>query len=593
MKLRKLISGVVAAAVAVSTFAISTFAATVTLDDSYKGDWASAGVITLDNFQEFVDAKTYIKVVLDVEATNIDDANPYVLKPMQIDTSWDAITSTLTSDTAVAKPDGFMQIQKDQTKLEFVLPDTFLDVQTNNQLGFQVCNVIIKGAELTAVDGPQGEIATVTDADTITYCNKLEGWEALVPAKEEAPAEDAAAEAGAFTAELGYKEVASVKVVDDVTEIVAKVTNTAAGENGFEGMNDWCGHGVIVTLEDGTKTGYQFGGAQVNWDSDIDGDGENDSFGGVGGETWLGAYADDAVELTIPVAKNAVVEIYCLSWEAYEGVQMTVAIDGGVVAYDAAADAEAPAEDEAAEDDAEEAEEAEDDAEEAEDDAAEDDAAPAVEVEIGDGSFAGTKYLVNNEAGKGTLFIKSEEGKREPNLSADAGIDATDIYGITFHVEFNEDEIADEATWIGGGIGANSNSTGWLQKEWGRTEKEFIADLENGTITMFGDAPIFAADDTYCQLWLQTWGGTVAVVDADLLDADGKVIEIDLGSDEDEAPAEDTTEDTTEEAPAAGDVDAATDSSKGSPDTGVEDVAVVAGLAIVAAGAVLVSKKRK
>ena len=49
-------------------------------------------------------------------------------------------------------------------------------------------------------------------------------------------------------------------------------------------------------------------------------------------------------------------------------------------------------------------------------------------------------------------------------------------------------------------------------------------------------------------------------------------------------------------APAAGDVDASTDTSapsKGSPDTGVEDVAVVAGLAIVAAGAVLVSKKRK
>lgn len=58
------------------------------------------------------------------------------------------------------------------------------------------------------------------------------------------------------------------------------------------------------------------------------------------------------------------------------------------------------------------------------------------------------------------------------------------------------------------------------------------------------------------------------------------------------AAAEDTTvaEDTTA---STGDVDAATDSSKGSPDTGVEDVAVVAGLAIVAAGAVLVSKKRK
>ena len=66
---------------------------------------------------------------------------------------------------------------------------------------------------------------------------------------------------------------------------------------------------------------------------------------------------------------------------------------------------------------------------------------------------------------------------------------------------------------------------------------------------------------------------------------------------EEEAPAEEeTTEEeapAVEEAPAAGDVAGTTDSSKGSPDTGVEDVAVVAGLAIVAAGAVLVSKKRK
>ncbi len=61
---------------------------------------------------------------------------------------------------------------------------------------------------------------------------------------------------------------------------------------------------------------------------------------------------------------------------------------------------------------------------------------------------------------------------------------------------------------------------------------------------------------------------------------------------EEEAPAAEE-EAVVEEAPAAGDVDAAVDSSKGSPDTGIADVAAVAGLAIVAGGAVLVSKKRK
>ena len=46
-------------------------------------------------------------------------------------------------------------------------------------------------------------------------------------------------------------------------------------------------------------------------------------------------------------------------------------------------------------------------------------------------------------------------------------------------------------------------------------------------------------------------------------------------------------------APAAGDVDAATDSSKGSPDTGIADVAAIAGIAVIAAGAFIVAKNRK
>ncbi len=457
MKLKKLLTGFVAAAVAVSTMAISAFAATtVTLDTECKAAWSMAGIIKLDSFQEFIDMYAengeypYIKVVLDVEAANVADDASYIFKPLVAD-SWGVIKG-ITSDTATVKPDGFMQVRKDQTQVEFVLPNTFLEEQWNSQLGFQVSNVIIKGAELSAVDGPQGEMKTITDAETVQYCNYLEQFAPAdaedATTEEEAPAEDAEAEE------------------------------------------------------------------------------------------------------------------------------------------------EAPAEDAEAE------EEVEEDAaeEEAEEEAEEDDAALETEVEIGDGSFAGTKYLVNNEVGKATLFITSEEGKREPNLSADASIDQTSIYGVTFYVDFVDEEVADEATWIGGGIGANSNSTGWLQKEWGRTEKEFIADLENGTITMFGDAPIFAADDTYCQLWLQTWGGTVTVNDADLLDADGNIIAIDLAVEEDteeDAAVEEAPEVEEDEAPATGDVDASTDSSKGSPDTGVEDVAVVAGLAIVAAGAVLVSKKRK
>ena len=56
------------------------------------------------------------------------------------------------------------------------------------------------------------------------------------------------------------------------------------------------------------------------------------------------------------------------------------------------------------------------------------------------------------------------------------------------------------------------------------------------------------------------------------------------------AAADDTATDAT-----TGDAadDTATTPEKGSPDTGVEGIAAVAGVAVLAAGAVLVSKKRK
>ena len=49
----------------------------------------------------------------------------------------------------------------------------------------------------------------------------------------------------------------------------------------------------------------------------------------------------------------------------------------------------------------------------------------------------------------------------------------------------------------------------------------------------------------------------------------------------------------TEDATTAGDVDASTDSSKGSPDTGIEDLAVIGGLAVLAGAAIAFTRKRK
>ena len=112
----------------------------------------------------------------------------------------------------------------------------------------------------------------------------------------------------------------------------------------------------------------------------------------------------------------------------------------------------------------------------------------------------------------------------------------------------------------------------------------------------------------YVQVAFQEWGGElftdIKVLSLEVFDKSGNLM---ISFDENgnvvsapaaatAAPAADDTaapaaDDTA--APAAGDVAAATDSSKGSPDTGIGDVAAVAGIAIAAAGALIIAAKKK
>ena len=107
--------------------------------------------------------------------------------------------------------------------------------------------------------------------------------------------------------------------------------------------------------------------------------------------------------------------------------------------------------------------------------------------------------------------------------------------------------------------------------------------------------------DAYYQIAIQEWGqdmSDIIVKGMQCLDASGNVViafegdgSVVTGAVE-EAPVIETPA-PADEAPATGDVSAETDSTKGSPDTGVADVAAVAGLALVAGGAFIVAKKRK
>lgn len=127
----------------------------------------------------------------------------------------------------------------------------------------------------------------------------------------------------------------SYKVQGDVTSITAtaKILMPLEGDTAW---NDWCGQGVKVTAPDGTVSYYQWGGAQVKWDADFDGDEKPDCVGGVDGENWLGTVADGAATLTIPVAgAGTVVDFYVMSWDKYADTQYNIAISGDVASGDA------------------------------------------------------------------------------------------------------------------------------------------------------------------------------------------------------------------------------------------------------------------
>ncbi|MBQ7980069.1 MAG: hypothetical protein IJ305_00510, partial [Oscillospiraceae bacterium] len=89
------------------------------------------------------------------------------------------------------------------------------------------------------------------------------------------------------------------------------------------------------------------------------------------------------------------------------------------------------------------------------------------------GSVDTTNYMKEGDA-NGTVYIRADK-EGDPNWTADTGVALADVYGVKYYVEFNADEVANAETWIGGGMGANSQSTGWLSNEWGRADKAITA----------------------------------------------------------------------------------------------------------------------
>ena len=225
MKIQKMLAGFVAAAMAVTTMAVSAFASTVTLDSEYVGSWG-AGLCIPKTELEAIGSD--VKVTLDIETRNLaNTADQFLLAPMDYDNSWTRVTDQLTSDTMVAKADGFVVVKEGQTSVEFVIPATTIATLGDSGLGFQVQNVIVKSANLEA--GSPEAAYTIIEEDAVKdYCfSALED----TAAETEAAVEETADEAVEETAEEVEEDAAVEETSDDAAvEEVAEETEAAVEE---------------------------------------------------------------------------------------------------------------------------------------------------------------------------------------------------------------------------------------------------------------------------------------------------------------------------------------------------------------------------
>lgn len=235
MKLKKIFAAVVAAAASATMMAVSAFAATVQMNADYAGDWGASAPIPKAEFEAIGGD---VKVVLTVETKKPPIGAPnYLAKPMNMCVSWDQITDSLLSDTAIAKNDGFFVFAEGQTSLEFVVPESvwsefkgYVDAATGEEdgsacLAFQTKDVIIKSAELSAADGTQGAIRRVDEEQSAYIMEGKSYEEATGGAAEEAPAETEAAPA---ETEAAPAETEAAPAVENTSTTAPATGNASA-----------------------------------------------------------------------------------------------------------------------------------------------------------------------------------------------------------------------------------------------------------------------------------------------------------------------------------------------------------------------------
>lgn len=148
-------------------------------------------------------------------------------------------------------------------------------------------------------------------------------------------------------------------------------------------------------------------------------------------------------------------------------------------------------------------------------------------------AFADETTTVKADLTGGTISLideKDDNGDlKKTGVLTGTNVKLADVCGVDINVTVGADSAAkiEAGDWIGGGLGYNSESTGWATTEW--SFKEGDKDVTgvkaaDGSydFVLKGTDPVFADTDTFAQVWLQNWTTEDFTFNAfTLLDKDG------------------------------------------------------------------------
>ncbi|MGN0696284.1 MAG: hypothetical protein ACI4J5_05915 [Oscillospiraceae bacterium] len=188
MSIKKIIAAIAAGAMALTISAVGAFAETVEIDAENPGQWSSSGAGIKKADLEAVGGD--VRIVLTVETQDpYGLADQFLVNPIDYDNGWKSQTDFCTSDTAVAKTDGWICVPQDATTIEFVLSADAIPDLGDDGLCFSNCNVLIKSADYELGE-PQAEMVRVSDADGKAYCFGEYTVEGAAEETAEEPAEE-------------------------------------------------------------------------------------------------------------------------------------------------------------------------------------------------------------------------------------------------------------------------------------------------------------------------------------------------------------------------------------------------------------------